>query len=286
MVSSALSSASTKNYDKNLKSFLLFSKQFKLSKAGFPLNVGQVILYLSHLQLQGYASSTIVSTLSSLNYFQKIRGFPDLNSHFLLTKFLTGMSKSSPSVDARLPITPAILRQLVSSVIQVSKSSSETILFQAMLSLSFFAFFRPGEVTSSPNNLSFQQIQFSKHKVLITFTKFKHYHGNSVTIAINKQPHTCPVALLSKYISARGTHSGPLFCFQDGSPISYSYYRNVFTLLQSFTSLGSKYHLHSLRIGAATHAASQGIPEETIKRMGRWHSQAVLKYIRIPTFVI
>lgn len=37
---------------------------------------------------------------------------------------------------------------------------------------------------------------------------------------------------------------------------------------------------HSFRIGAATTAASIGIPGESIQRMGRWSSGAFTRYIR------
>ena len=39
---------------------------------------------------------------------------------------------------------------------------------------------------------------------------------------------------------------------------------------------------HSLRIGAATAAAAAGIPDHTIKMLGRWQSEAYHLYIRTP----
>jgi hypothetical protein len=46
------------------------------------------------------------------------------------------------------------------------------------------------------------------------------------------------------------------------------------------------YKAHSFRIGAATHAASRGYSDQDIQIMGRWHSDAFKKYIRIPVLQI
>ena len=42
------------------------------------------------------------------------------------------------------------------------------------------------------------------------------------------------------------------------------------------------YSGHSFWIGAASTVASRGIPEATIKTLGRWESSAYLLYIKLP----
>jgi hypothetical protein len=48
----------------------------------------------------------------------------------------------------------------------------------------------------------------------------------------------------------------------------------------------SHYRGHSLRIGAATHFASLGYSEAYIKKLGRWNSNAIERYIRVSSFTL
>ena len=43
---------------------------------------------------------------------------------------------------------------------------------------------------------------------------------------------------------------------------------------------GTNFNSHSFRIGAATAAGVAGVPEATIKVLGRWKSGAYQQYIR------
>ena len=83
---------------------------------------------------------------------------------------------------------------------------------------------------------------------------------------------------------ARRPHlQGPLFIHENGSPLTR--YHLVKQIRQALSQKGigvSKYSGHSFRIGAATTAAAVGIPEATIKMLGRWESTAYLRYIRTP----
>jgi len=285
-IQSSLSDSSRVAYNRTLQNYINFLPS-NLQTNPIPLNTGWVLLYLANFQILGYASSTITTKLSYLNYYHKLQGHQDITSHFLVKKYIIGLSKLSSSKDTRLPISPSALTALHMAVPRLASSQYYTLLYQAMFSLAFYAFLRPGEFTSSINNLQVHQLNVSNTSVSVRFVKFKHHTGPPVTIVVSSQKTLpCPVASINKYLGVRGQSPGPLFSNPNGSPITYSQASKFLALVQSFTSSSSVYHPHSFRIGAATHAAQQGIPEESIKRMGRWGSSAFKKYIRINSFSV
>ncbi len=81
----------------------------------------------------------------------------------------------------------------------------------------------------------------------------------------------------------RGNEPGPLFIFEDGSPLSRP--RFVTVVRQALAAAGvdpKPYSGHSFRIGAATTAAKKGVEDSTIKMLGRWKSSAYQLYIKTP----
>jgi len=49
----------------------------------------------------------------------------------------------------------------------------------------------------------------------------------------------------------------------------------------SFCEIRDHFRSHSFRIGGATEAKRLGVDDETIKKWGRWTSDAYLKYLRL-----
>ena len=186
---------------------------------------------------------------------------------------LSGLSKSKPSSDPCLPLTPPLLQPRINAASKVSSSPFHQALFPAMFSLMFRAFLRIGEVTSSPHNLQFHQVTLTPSSVSLTFTSFKHSNGNPVMVSILSSTSTviCPVRLLHTYLALSRAAPGPLFCYTNLDTVPPSYFRAF--LNSSLTHAGlSQYRFtpNSFTIGAATYAAGTGVPSEQFKVMGRW----------------
>ena len=94
---------------------------------------------------------------------------------------------------------------------------------------------------------------------------------------------SAPVTAVLAYMVIRQPGPGPLFKFENGSPLTQTAF--VDRLRKALSSVGmdpSKYAGHSFRAGAATTAAKLGISDSTIKMLGRWQSSAYQLYIKTP----
>lgn len=99
------------------------------------------------------------------------------------------------------------------------------------------------------------------------------------TIFLHCQNSCCPGQFLLKYLSRQGTRSGPLVVNPDNSPVSWQFFCRP-----SFSFINDKWAHHkgqSFCIDAASFAAEQGMSDAQMA-LGRWKSNAFLKYLRIP----
>ncbi|KAK2863779.1 hypothetical protein Q7C36_002933 [Tachysurus vachellii] len=94
------------------------------------------------------------------------------------------------------------------------------------------------------------------------------------------------VLLMAFYGFLRARMEAPLFTMEEGKPMSRSWFASRFRLLCQYCGLPPEgYSAHSLRIGAATTAASS-TSVSTLKTMGRWSSAAYERYLRPDTRAI
>jgi len=144
-------------------------------------------------------------------------------------------------------------------------------------------------VTSDLNNLNnhclqLSDVQMSSDSCVITFRSFKHsVQGREYKIGIYKRvvSECCPVIKLQNYLKVRGEQHGCLFVHPNNTPISRSQFIAILNAALSFIGLSpSIYKGHSFRIGSATLALQEGKSDAQIRALGRWRSNAFLKYLR------
>lgn len=256
--------------------------------------------FLAHCYLKGLAAATIRTLVSSLSFVFQLGSYPDITQHFICKKMLQGFQKSKPSRDARLPITPSILMQITRALQYTTTSMFIRKLLQAMFILAFCAFLRIGEITKTSSSaqhfLLFQSVTLgslhNRNYIDITIPHFKHSKSNNTTLRIcenSSNSQLCPYRSLLDYLNLRKHTSGldPLLSFMDNAPVSRQYFTQQLNGVLSFCYLNlHRFYTHSFRIGAASTAATLGYSELQIQTMGRWHSSAFKKYVRIPTLQI
>ena len=94
----------------------------------------------------------------------------------------------------------------------------------------------------------------------------------------------CPYQLLREYSVKRGDFcqdADPFFVFSDRSPVRpIDVNACLKQAIQNANFDSSLYGSHSLRIGRSSDLYKLGLSIETIKKIGRWKSNAVFRYLR------
>ena len=102
-----------------------------------------LVTRLSHAQT---SASTVATYISGLSHIHKLNGFDDPTKSFFVSKILQGFKRKNPgSKDLRMPVSSALLKQLINSLPHVCKFSFEASMFASAFSLAFFAMLRVGE---------------------------------------------------------------------------------------------------------------------------------------------
>lgn len=294
---SSLQPSSVSTYTRAWRLFSKFHLDiFESPNFAFPILPSLLACFIAYMFDKQYASSTIESYLSALAYYHKLSGFGDPTKVFFLGEIVKGCRKLSARVDNRLPISLPILSRIIQMSGKLFKSEFEVSQFCAMCTLAFYAFLRVGEITfsveSKAKNIllmdNVHKLVNSKGEVLgvrINFGDFKHnYNQHPISVIVNCQSVDCPVKYLLNYLSLRGSFGGYLFADSLGNPVSrYSFSQRLNLVLKACGLDTSRYKGHSFRIGAASLAAMKGMSDAQIRALGRWKSNAFLKYIRIPS---
>lgn len=217
-----------------------------------------------------------------------------------MRKLLKGSENLKPSIDARLPITKTILEKIIQSLGSCIHDVALQVLLKAVFLLAFHAFLRLGEILiRTPKDehkvLQVHDLEFTlnskTHPIGLTLV-LRHFknikNAQPITISLERNtsnPLLCPIQALWDFRKIFIHKTGPLFQFQNESPVSYNFVSKKLAYILDFNGIDSKrVKGHSFRIGAATHAASLGYSEQYIRKLGRWHSNAVQNYIRISSF--
>ena len=274
-------------YSKTVKQFTTFVSSLEPGLNCFPVSPMHINLFTCHLFLKGLSPATITTKVSALGFWHKLYDQPDPTEHFLVRRNLSAMRKRRPQVDSRPPLTLPALHTMCRTAESMGWSKYNVKLFRAMLILSFHGFLRPGEMTNSVNSISFFNTTLSPSAVTLNLLSYKHSKGKPAVLRIRPTADEfCPLKSLAQYLLLRGSHKGNLFCDILGKPIPYSWYNSRFRAVTQAASLNPALRPHSARIGAATWAAMQGVPEDRIKRMGRWVSSAYDRYLRLPAITL
>ena len=261
-----------------------------------------MVLFVAFLIENDIKSSTIKSYLSAIRAILWENDIK-LNEDMVLLGSLTRACKlKNDVIEARLPITNKLLSVLIKKCSEFfSDQPYLKTPYKALLSTAYFGLFRVGEVTDGPHVLLAHNVSIGQNKKKMLFvlktSKTTGLGDKPQRIKIKSNPaaaedlgedkkhlHFCPFEILEEYIAIRPdmrNRQEQFFMFRDNSPVQAHHLRTVLKELIKMAGLRPElYSGHSLRIGRASQLAKLGVSVETIKKLGRWRSNAVFRYLR------
>ena len=259
----------------------------------------RLILFVGYLIKNNKKLSTIKSYISGIKAILREVDVYINEDRFLLCSLTSAGKLVNDKVRTRLPIQKGLLL-----LILFHKQPYLDIMYCALFSTTYFGLFRVSEVTSGSHPIKACDVHVGKNKnkmmfvlrtskthwmnvkppiVKITGKDFDH-KKNSKT----KRNTLSPFERLQLFVTARPTYLNrdePFFVFSDRSAVLPKQMRVILRKALKYLGLDqSLYDVHSLRIGRRVHLNSMKISVESIKKLGRWTSDAVFEYLKINIF--
>lgn len=269
----------------------------------FPVTELLLCYFAAVLAQRGLAPATIRTYLAAVRHAQVVRGFPEPRQQSTLPRLRLVQDGARrvraewgiPQARSRLPITPAVLRQIRASLVGGTPDVDDIMVWAAATTC-FFGFFRAGELTvptctafNPAVHLAWGDVACDDGqpptmvRLFLKRSKTDQF-GRGVDVYLGATgDDLCPVAAVLAYVANRGDTPGPFFRLADGTPLTKA--RFVAKIRGALERAGippTRYAGHSFRIRAATAAATAGVQDSTTQALGRWSSSAFLRYIRTP----
>ena len=253
-----------------------------------PIHEAVLLRYVAYLDIQGLAPATVRNYLAAIRAWVVSLG---LQEPVIWSPRVHLACRSMTRTHAPPRQVTPITYHLLSSIISLLTPSRDHLVLASALSLQFFACLRASELCSNDYQARVPSrsdvVFYTKDSVPIMkytcHTSKTAVHGFDVHIGCSGAP-VCAVCIMHHYFSSHPSlPNDPLFLLSSGQSLSYEAYNS--SIKQLVRKLGldpSNYSSHSLRAGAATQAAQTGLDSTSIKRLGRWRSQAYMVYLRPP----
>ena len=254
----------------------------------FPALELHVALYLISLIQSGYSFTTISLAYYSISFFHNscvVRNPCDSSFVKAVLEGCKRFSAKSVSTTKRLPILPEHLHALVDKFAG-SDAGLPDIRDVCFCLVAFAGFLRFNELCNIKwSDIVFKDTYFALY---IPRSKTDQYGSGATRVIARTGNPTCPFDMLCRYAKMSGDsldstefvfrslykRKNGAHALRSGSRLSYSRARELFILKFKAIGLDTKlYGLHSLRIGGASAAANNDLPDRVIKKHGRWKSE-------------
>ena len=260
----------------------------------------RIVLFTAFLVDCELKSTTVKTYISAIKGVLAEDGIMVNPDNFLLTSLTRACRLINDKVIHRFPIYKELLHEIVDGIETLySEQPYLTILYKAMMFATYYGLLRAGEVAAGPHVLLAKDVFIGKNKkkfLFILWSSKTHGHGSKpqrIKISSkasefgtkkDQQSNHCPFEALREFTKQRpesNSKDEQFFIYRDRSPVATDKFRKMLkNVLEKMNYNPSLYNLHSLRIGRCGDLYKLGLSVETIKKIGRWKSNAVFTYLR------
>ena len=271
----------------------------------------RLTLFVGYLIQQNRQSATVQSYVSAIKAVLRMNNIKITEDQYLLASLTKACKLKNDRIRMRLPIRRGMLCILLNTIQQHYDNIQQPYLakmYPALFCTAYFGLFQVSELTSGEHAVKAADMHVgkNKHKMLFLLRSSKTHGRNmppqqiKVTATIKTKNGvkpksaqscaskglelSCPFQLLQNYIHIRGgfcTENEPFFVFSDGTPVHSWQMRKCLKLSLTLAGFEAKYYSTiSLRAGHSCDLHKIGLSVESIKKLGRWHSNAIFRYLR------
>ena len=231
-------------------------------------------------------------------------------NQYLLSSLTKACKLQNDQIRTRLPIKRSLLAIILNKTKEVYMDQPYlSLLFTTIFSTMYFGLLRISEVTHEVHAVKAVDVHIgtNKRKFLLVLrtskTHWKNMKPQMIKISASEikqndklaqietedlsEPQThlpCPYQLLDSFRNMRGgyvNNEEAFFVYRDKSPVTATHVVNVLKfMLKKAGFEQSLYGSHSLRSGRTCDLFRLGVPIEVIKKLGRWRSNAIYRYLR------
>lgn len=168
------------------------------------------------------------------------------------------------------------------------------ILYKAAFIMGYYGLLRIGELSQGPHVLLAKNVHIgqNKNKILLILESSKTHNKSDkpqlikitgTLVNSEKKADCCPFTIIKEFVDIRPNiknNSEQFFVLSDRSPLKPTHLAGTLKSMISTLSLNPKfYSVHGIRTGRAGDLLDLGVSVETIKKLGRWKSNAVFTYL-------
>ena len=262
----------------------------------------RLTLFIGYLiEVKKVQSQTVKSYISAIKNVLMDDGIEIATDTFMLSALTRACKLNNDTVRTRLPIRKKLLHKLIHHTISFYNNNNQSylaILYKALFMAAYYGLLRISEVTETVGQHAVQvsdvKMGVNKRKILFILRSSK-THGKYTKPQMVKittsdfdrksyNPELCPYQALQDYIDIRPRYMNPteqFFVFRDYTPVTGLHMRaTLHLILKTMGYNETLFNCHSFRMGRSCDLLKYGVPVEVIKRLGRWSSNAVYRYLK------